>query len=718
MILSNMNKIIESVSRAGRRYCCLVLLGICLLPATSLHAADIPGFSRSVTLAAREQPVGRFIEELLGQVGVPARVDEGVRGTVNGDFSGEASGIFNDIASSFHLMMYFDGAIAWVYPTNQVVRELMPVAANASKAVMRSAESLGMTDSRNRIKQSDVGLMVTGSSRFVEQVHELVEAVDNTRVAPTAIPASKPDTFEDDAVMRVFKLRYAWAADVSLDVGGQQVSLPGVATVLRQLIEPGAIRGVMDPVQLRQDGSLDGLRGQGLQSAASAQLAALDSPLQGSFDNGSTASTRIVADTLGNSVIVRDRADRMDEYEQLISALDVEPEMIEIEATIIDLNTDRLRDLGINWRVQDEGGTGAIFGTGTSADDSLISGGGITEAVQGGVISLVLGDSTQFLSRIRALEVEGAARVVSKPHVMTLSNVEALLNTTSTFFVRVEGDEEVDLFDVSVGTTLRVTPHVFEASDGARIRLRVNIEDGSTTDQTVDAIPIIERSTINTQALVNEGESLLIGGLVREFDSDGVSKVPVLGSIPVLGALFRNTTQTSSRVERMFLITPRVNLRSRQGLRYNAPVVAGRESEIIRTAPGRLDTTLAGISARDDEWPLRQELPYASGGPKLVPDSQIRPRDLPPVQRPSSEQQTDQQTIAPPAQGNLGLEASRQLPELPEQPFVPEPLPEDGWQEVTGPELNTRNVGTVSAPVGFVEAGGAASADGWQEITQ
>jgi type III secretion protein C len=141
---------------------------------------------------------------------------------------------------------------------------------------------------------------------------------------------------------------------------------------------------------------------------------------------------------------------------------------------------------------------------------------------------------------------------------VTLSNVEALFDSNQTFYVRVAGREEVDLFNVSAGTSLRVTPNVFRDGDRWRIRMMVGVEDGRVTEQTVDAIPIVDRSTINTQALILEGESLLIGGMTRELRDRKADKVPVLGDLPVVGALFRNRTDTSQRIERLILITPRL----------------------------------------------------------------------------------------------------------------------------------------------------------------
>jgi type III secretion protein C len=104
-----------------------------------------------------------------------------------------------------------------------------------------------------------------------------------------------------------------------------------------------------------------------------------------------------------------------------------------------------------------------------------------------------------------------------------------------------------------------VTPHVFLDQERTRIKLMVNVEDGSVTGRSVDQIPVVDRSTINTQALIAEGESLLIGGMVRDSNSSSVDKVPGLGDVPVVGNLFKTKSSASSRVERMFLITPRLS---------------------------------------------------------------------------------------------------------------------------------------------------------------
>ena len=690
--------------------------------AASVSAADIANFDEPVLLKAREQPVDSFIKELFGKLSVPVQVSPGIVGSVNGDFEKSAREVFNDISSAFQLTLYFDGAVAHIYPSNDIARSILPVTRNVARRVVDNAGKLGLGDKLNSVEAgSDGGLMVTGSQRFVEQIDELVAAIrGNTPATTTQSLAPKEATF------RVFRLKYGWADDVSLAVGGQDLVIPGIATVLRQLIGPGTLNAPVKSTRRSQGNTVPGLRGQGLQSvdvngvrnsAAQNVQAVPETPSQSAESSQnlgvqSTVNTRIVADTRLNAVIIRDNADRMPMYESLIASLDVKPRMLEIEATIIDLNTDRLRDLGINWRLQGNNDE-ALFGNGTATDQLLRPNADITPRGEGGVISLVLGGSTQFIARIRALESQGAARIVSKPHVITLSNVEAILDTTSTFFVRVAGEEDVDLFNVSVGTTLRVTPHVFETSEGAQIKLLVTIEDGSTTDQEVDSIPIIDRSTVNTQALINAGQSLLIGGLVRESKSNTVTKVPLLGSIPVLGALFRSNGTSSNRVERMFLITPRLVDVPTAVQTLNAPIRSGDESDIIESAPFRTNRLDSALAARDQNREVKEQLPPTRSSVTLTPDAVLaeegniasKPTVNPPEPAPE----------VPPTLRQRLLE-DRSLPPVQSEP-------DTGFDELVtsiSPPLETDNEGWMEIPAhpvsNAVPQSPVVDDDGWQVI--
>lgn len=527
-----------------------------------------PNMDKNITIIAREQPINLFLRELFGQLAIPVVIDGSVTGMVNGSFENtSAKNIFNDLSKSFGLVKYYDGAVLYIYTSNNITRRIIPVSGSISKRIVRAAQKLQLTDTKNSIhKAVEGGLVVTGTKRFIERIDELVYA------AKIGLK-----NYEPPVGFKVFYLKYAWAQDVSMTFAGKQVVIPGVATILKQLLEES-------PLIIHSGGSQEslinptvpGLRGQGLNSIGNSErvgipdnkdLISIESrqpiykqnTLQTQNVLANRSKVRIQADPRLNAIIIRDSPDRMARYKSLIESLDIEPQMLEIEATIIDINTDKLKELGINWRWQNNDDE-VLFGSGNEdSDTALNTTGTITPFGKGGFISFVLGDNANFIGRINALESNGAANIVSRPHVLTLSNVEAIFDTSSTFFVRIAGREEVDLFNVSVGTSLRVTPHVFKDNGKAKIKLLVTIEDGQQVPEAeVDNIPVISRSAINTQALFEAGESVLIGGLVREVTRDKENKIPLLGDIPIMGNLFKTTNKQKTRIERIFLISPKL----------------------------------------------------------------------------------------------------------------------------------------------------------------
>ena len=695
----------------------LLLLTTLLIPQPA-QAGDVPGFEQPVSLMPRDQPIGQFVNDLFSRIGVPVQIDESIRGAVNGDFNKSARAVFEDLMTSFQLTLYYDGAVAYVYPANDIVNKVVYMPGTVGQQVVNNAASMNLVDKDNLVEVSSAGLVVTGTHRFVEQIEELGDVLQQ------GAPRSRPsDTY------RVFSLRYAWAADVTLTVGGQEVVIPGVASLLRRLIEPGSIAAPPALTRQQLSPTEPGLRGQGLQSVGSTPPegddAIDDRNAQQLSPSGSTGSTRIVADSRQNAIIIRDQPGRMAGYEALVRSLDVESQMVEIEATIIDMNTDRLRELGVNWRAQGDDFEVLVGEGNVTSDQSLQSEiSGFASFQRGGIVSLVLGDEFEFISRIRALETQGAARIVSKPHVITLSNVEALLDTTSTFFVRVAGQEEVDLFNVSVGTSLRVTPHVVDSADQTHIKLLVSVEDGSSTDRTVDQIPVVERSSINTQAVMNVGESLLIGGLVREVTANSTSKVPLLGSIPAIGALFRSNTKQSQRIERLFLITPRLNVRDtgQEMTRLDVPILAGTESEVLISSAGRLDEANQALAQRDKNRTLVQPLPAGQSDIGLtregvepavrrseenrsesIPQPSIRQR-LPGLERQPPTAEQPEQLITQNENSSVQLQSHRTLQKT--SPLDAINSDED-WQEVGAPSIADAEV-----------SGDGESDDEWQTIDQ
>ena len=584
------------------------LLGSALVAGPAL-AAPLPLEGRQVDMTAREQPIASFLQDFFGTLDVPVSVSASAKGAVNGVFRGPADRVLGNVLRSFGLMAYYDGSVVHIYTPGEVTTRTFAMPAGGASAVISTAREMQLTDPRNVLRVSqNGGLIASGNRRFVEMVGELAsgQQSQSTALAPLGF--------------KVYYLRYAWAHDVTAQFGGGTTVIPGVATILRSLLTSQRGGGAAPLTQFRSGGEQSlrdqGLRQRGLQGQqgtlgarganpmmptadtvqqawgnrpGGVELAVVDARmLDGLRDTPGTTQARVEADTRLNAVIVRDTPDRLPYYDELIKSLDVEPQALEIESTIIDLSTDKLRKLGVNWRLNDDR-VSFLFGNGSPGDDGrLVSGTpvqDITPIGQGGFMSLVLGGRNNFIARIHALQNQGVARVVSSPQIMTLSNVEALFDHTRSFYVRVAGRDEVDLFKVSAGTTLRVTPHVFQEGQDVRIKLLVQIEDGQILPQEqVDAIPVVERSSLNTQALIVAGESLLIGGMVRERTTEGVTKVPLLGDIPLLGHLFKTNTDVAERVERLFLISPRL-VPARRPMSATAPTGPQRPGGAVAVPP-------------------------------------------------------------------------------------------------------------------------------------
>ena len=174
--------------------------------------------------------------------------------------------------------------------------------------------------------------------------------------------------------------------------------------------------------------------------------------------------------------------------------------------------------------------------------------------------STVIGNTGNFMVRLNALEQNSKAKVLSRPSVVTLNNVQAILDKNVTFYTKVEGEKVAKLESVTTGSLLRVTPRIVNEKHHQRVMLSLNIQDGQQTGQqkkaigTNDALPQVENSEIATQATLKTGESLLLGGFVQDKNKTVENKIPLLGDIPLLGGLFRSTNHSTQSVMRLFLI--------------------------------------------------------------------------------------------------------------------------------------------------------------------
>jgi type III secretion protein C len=531
---------------------------------TSSYAGDVRWKEEKFTYTAKGKNLKEFLREFGVSQGLSVVVAKDVDGTVNGKFDLLPASLIELMSASFGFLWYAEGNVLYISSANDVRSEVLRLANSNVSRLKQSLDQLDLTSKRYPIiydaRQGTA--LVSGPSRYVDLVVQTAKSVD------------QPQTGNSNSQVRVFPLKYAWAGDFTYTQGGRDQTVPGVASVLSQLHN-----GPLARSQLRLNAggrsrsAVDILRGLGLggiggPGSTGAQRTPGDDAVTAAPQD--KLQPQFVADGRLNAVVVRDAPEKMLSHEATIRALDVKPGLVEIEVRIIEINSDALESLGVDWRlktsradIQVGKGNLPTLSWATALSDSAPQAGPLgLQALSpspAGILTTVLGDAGRFLiARVNVLAQEGRANLLSSPKVMTLDNVEAVLENLNTFFVRVAGNLDVNLFDVSVGTSLRVTPLIVEEDGQKQVKLAIRIEDGALTGQSVDNIPLVRRSSITTQSLIGDGQALLIAGYAQESDTNQQAGVPGLSEVPVLGRLFKYTEKKKSKVERFFLLTPKV----------------------------------------------------------------------------------------------------------------------------------------------------------------
>jgi type III secretion protein C len=556
------------------QHLCLYAI-LALTMVVSVEAAPMPWKRKNFEYIAENQKVSEVIREFAASQGVPAVVAPEIDGTVNAKFNLPPARMMDVLAATFSLVWYYDGSVLHVYPASVIKTELLRLNKSKVEELQQSLERLKIYDARFPIMVDSVQgtIVVSGPPRYVDMVSEVAKVV-----------AENADR-TGEATIRVFPLKYAWAADTVLTQSGQDVVIPGVAQTLAAMFDKRG-NNVVGPAKRNSNvsnamkkptaQSLNKLRGTGLDieipdsNFKQETLSLLGTQNDESFDTG---LPRFRADSVRNVIIIRDYPDRMHMYEKLVEELDVMPGLVEIEAQIIEITSSALEEIGVEWRAFINRSMDVQIGSGRRPQ--LRQSSATTESApnprptddqltpKGGMFTILSGDARKFLmARINAEETAGSARTLSRPRVLTLDNVQALLEDRRQVYVRVAGNLEVGLFNVSAGTSMRVTPLIVREKEGNRVKLSVRIEDGNILQEgAVDQIPATRSSSIGTQAFINEGQSLLIAGYSVDSEVKTNTGVPGLSKIPGLGALFRSESNTIEKSERLFLITPRlVNL--------------------------------------------------------------------------------------------------------------------------------------------------------------
>ncbi|WP_010177040.1 type III secretion system outer membrane ring subunit SctC [Pseudomonas sp. PAMC 25886] len=528
-----------AIKPARWRY--LILMPWLLAPLEStLAAVPVEWKNTAYAYEAEHKPLRDVLEDFAQTFGTQLQIDGLLEGTVNGKIRANTpQSLLDRLGVEHRFQWYLYNNTLYISTLDQQESARLEVSSETIADLKQALTDIGLLDSRfgwGELPEDGV-VLVSGPKRYIEQIKQF------------SSQRKSPD--EKQSVLS-YPLKFANAADRQIDYRGENLTIPGVASMLRGLLEP------------RTASTLSGMSprpaAHSQPSPITPTFPRLNNPMlgqmlgpainPGQLDNGMsltprapvpTSKIRVEADMRNNAILIYDLPERHAMYRELIAQLDVARKLVEIDAIILDIERTQLREFGVNWGFQNSRFRGGVnMAPGTSSQ-------------------LSIENRDRFYADVRALEQRGLATMVSNPSVLTLENQPAVIDFNRTQYLTA-GSENATILPITVGTSFQVVPRVITTRGTHQIHLVVDIEDGNFDESNPERIgPDVRRGKVSTQAVMAEKRSLVVGGFHVTESADKHSKIPLLGDIPLLGkTLFSSTERQNNRRERLFILTPRV----------------------------------------------------------------------------------------------------------------------------------------------------------------
>ncbi|MCQ4275716.1 type IV pilus secretin PilQ [Stutzerimonas degradans] len=277
----------------------------------------------------------------------------------------------------------------------------------------------------------------------------------------------------------------------------------------------------------------------------------------------------IAVDDRTNNIIAYQTQDRLDELRRIVAQLDIPVRQVMIEARIVEANVDYDKSLGVRWGGTQifANGRGAVYGSDDFGDEGGDAGEdsngnypfvdlGVTNRTAGIGIGYVT-DNLILDLELSAMEKSGNGEIVSQPKVVTSDKETAkILKGSEIPYQEASSSGATSTSFKEAVLSLEVTPQI---TPDNRIIMEVKVtKDAPDYANALNDVPPINKNEVNAKVLVNDGETIVIGGVFSNTQSRSVDKVPLLGDLPFLGRLFRRDSVTEEKSELLVFLTPRI----------------------------------------------------------------------------------------------------------------------------------------------------------------
>jgi general secretion pathway protein D len=355
------------------------------------------------------------------------------------------------------------------------------------------------------------------------------------------------------------------------------------------------------------------------------------------------------ADPLNNALVITAPPKIMRAVMDIVDKLDIRRPQVLVEAIIADINFDKDAELGVNWAafsngnnvpagafVSPVGGTSIVDLAGAIQNPANVS----TTLLQGTTIGIgrIGGSGVNFAAVLRAIRADTNDNVIATPSAVTMDNQEAELkvaqevpfitgqytaNNTAAVGGAVNPFQTIQREEV--GTILKITPTI--SPEGTAVMLKISIESSTIGQKPAGAVDLVtNKRTVSTTVMIDDGGIVVLGGLTEDNTTKGENRVPFLGSIPIIGYLFKTRNEQSTKNNLMIFIRPKILRDAAQAafetdLKYNYMIEQGKQvdkfgqHDLVPMLPGVGRGTLPPLPPGGSAPPISGAPPTSQGLP-------------------------------------------------------------------------------------------------------
>ena len=509
---------------------------------------------------------------------------------------------FKALINSYGLSYYWDGCSIHVFnpETRETKDELIRLENLKIGEVKRALERFGLIKKEIRIVFDDLTntILLTGTEREIKNIKDVIEVLESTRKKRVEI---KPE-------IRYYPIAYAKVEDTEISVGKKSVTVKGLVTVLTEVLDLSKI-GEKKKIEIGAESKeKEAKTPQAEEKKISNELGSKARVIGRMIE---VEAGTIASDVRTNQLIIRDYSEKLDTYGEIIKQLDKPLKMVNIDIIILQASKGFAREFGVGYagrRIKADKNLAPYIGTSEDARDAFAN---VTEtetqilkttqttaagqlvetdtptqiakdlsvstlipllgAAAGTQISpfglagtfLYQGSYTILTATLAAAETKGVSRIIHKSSILTMDNMKAIVEAKNivTFKIQTGGDNPtVESKEIEAGIELEVTPHIIY-DDEKKQMVEIIVEaERSALDRSsrTDGIPEKSITSLNTQALIADGQTVVLGGLFENDYAVSETGVPCLMNIPGLGHLFKMSSARNPKTNILFFLTPQI----------------------------------------------------------------------------------------------------------------------------------------------------------------